>query len=84
LEYSGTKRYVYVVNSEQITQRTEVTLGERVGDEVLIESGLTIGDRVVVQGLVNMRDGLKINEVSLTPKATAATPPVQSPLTETK
>jgi len=84
LEYSGTKRYVYVVNSEQITQRTEVTLGERVGDEVLIESGLTIGDRVVVQGLVNMRDGLKINEVSLTPKATATTPPVQSPLTETK
>ncbi|MGL5392638.1 MAG: efflux RND transporter periplasmic adaptor subunit [Shewanella sp.] len=79
LEYSGTKRYVYVVNSEQTTQRTEVSLGARVGDKVLINSGLKVGDKVVVQGLVNMRDGLKINEVS----AGAANPPANK-LAETK
>lgn len=68
LEYSGTKRYVYVVGEDHIAHRTEVILGARVGDQVLIDSGLKIGDKVVVQGLVNMRDGLKINEVALEAK----------------
>lgn len=65
LEYSGTKRYVYVVSADDIAQRTEVVLGARVGDQVLIDRGLKIGDKVVVQGLVNMRDGLKIKDVAL-------------------
>lgn len=77
LEYSGTKRYVYVVTEDHIAHRTEVILGPRVENQVLIEKGLNIGDRVVVQGLVNMRDGLKINEVQLSsnsdsPEARAA------------
>lgn len=69
LEYSGTKRYVYVVAEDHIAHRTEVILGPRVENQVLIEKGLNIGDRVVVQGLVNMRDGLKINEVRLDAKS---------------
>ncbi len=60
LEYSGTKRFVYVVNDNQVVSREEVILGHRVGDSVLIESGLNVGDEIVVQGLVNMRDGLSI------------------------
>lgn len=73
LEYSGTKRYVYVVNDEHIAHRTEVRLGARIDNQVLIESGLSIGDKVVVQGLVNMRDGLKINEVTHDTKVTPHT-----------
>lgn len=60
LEYSGTKRYVYRVADNSQVQRTEVTLGARIGDRVLINSGLNINDVIVVQGLVNMRDGLKV------------------------
>ncbi|MCU8104496.1 efflux RND transporter periplasmic adaptor subunit [Shewanella sp. SM101] len=85
LEYSGTKRYVYVVSTDHIAHRTEVTLGARIDNQVLIESGLNIGDKVVVQGLVNMRDGLQINEVTLDGKASARATELSGPkATETK
>lgn len=64
LEYSGTKRFVYLVNDESIATRTEVILGARIDNEVVIEAGIEIGDRIVVQGLVNMRDGLKVDDLT--------------------
>lgn len=64
IEYSGTKRFVYVVSDDNRVQRTQVFLGARIVDQVLIENGLEIGDRIVVQGLVNMRDGLKVADLS--------------------
>jgi len=102
LEYSGTKRFVYVVNKKKetkpantektevkdnaapkgkgkkggqtsvngvpsIVERREVMLGARIEDKVVIESGLSIGERIVVQGLVNMRDGLTVNDLGDVP-----------------
>ncbi|WP_249199182.1 efflux RND transporter periplasmic adaptor subunit [Photobacterium sp. GJ3] len=64
LEYSGTKRFVYLVDDAGKAHRTEVVLGERVKNEVVIESGIQVGDRIVVQGLVNMRDGLTVKDVN--------------------
>ena len=64
LEYSGTKRYVYVVDQDNIARKTEVELGARIDNEVLINAGLNIGDNIVVQGLVNMRDGITVNDLS--------------------
>ncbi|WP_235585938.1 efflux RND transporter periplasmic adaptor subunit [Shewanella frigidimarina] len=64
LEYSGTKRYVYVINKDNIATRTEVMLGARIDDQVLLESGINIGDHIVVQGLVNMRDGVKVKDLA--------------------
>ncbi len=61
IEYSGTKRFVYIINEDNIAKRTEVTLGARIDNEVLISDGLNIGDHVVVQGLVNMRDGVLVD-----------------------
>ncbi|MCL9782806.1 efflux RND transporter periplasmic adaptor subunit [Vibrio sp. S4M6] len=63
LEYSGTKRYVYVIDKDNKATRTEVWLGARVGNQVVIEKGLSIGEKVVVQGIVNMRDGVTVTEV---------------------
>ncbi|PSU03211.1 MexH family multidrug efflux RND transporter periplasmic adaptor subunit [Photobacterium gaetbulicola] len=63
LEYSGTKRFVYLVDETGKAHRTEVKLGVRVENEVVIESGVGIGDRIVVQGLVNMRDGAQVNDI---------------------
>ncbi|QFU23866.1 efflux RND transporter periplasmic adaptor subunit [Shewanella eurypsychrophilus] len=65
IEYSGTKRFVYVVSEDKLAKRTEVFLGARIQDEVMITSGLAIGDRIVVQGLVNMRDGLRVDDLSI-------------------
>ncbi|UJF19869.1 efflux RND transporter periplasmic adaptor subunit [Vibrio sp. SS-MA-C1-2] len=64
LEYSGTKRFVYLVDQMNIANRTQVKLGARVDNQVVIEEGLKEGDRIVVQGLVNMRDGLKIKDLT--------------------
>lgn len=63
LEYSGTKRYVYVVGDDAKAKRTEVILGARVGNQVVIEQGLEIGQKIVVQGIVNMRDGSSVTEL---------------------
>lgn len=68
LEYSGSKRYVYIVNEQGIASRREVLLGARIKNQVLIEKGLQIGDQIVVQGLVNMRDGLKVKALSAAEK----------------
>ncbi len=63
LEYSGTKRYVYVIDEQMKASRREVVLGARVENEVVIDKGLEIGEKIVVQGIVNMRDGVKVSQV---------------------
>lgn len=62
LEYSGTKRYVYVIENDKVT-RTEIILGARIEDKIVVESGLEIGKQIVTKGLVNMRDGLNVKVV---------------------
>ncbi|MFO6424071.1 efflux RND transporter periplasmic adaptor subunit [Motilimonas sp. KMU-193] len=64
LEYSGTKRFVYIVQQDGTVARSEVILGARVDNQVLVQSGLAVGERIVVQGLVNMRDGIAIQDLS--------------------
>ncbi len=68
LEYSGTKRYVYQV-IDGIAKRTEVHIGARIDNRVVIERGVEIGAPIVVEGLVNMRDGVDVVDVnSLEPR----------------
>ncbi|OCH16538.1 efflux transporter periplasmic adaptor subunit [Aliivibrio sp. 1S165] len=67
LEYSGTKRYVYVIGEDNKVTRTEVTLGARVENRVVISTGLSIGQDIVVQGLVNMRDGVVVKQLEKEP-----------------
>lgn len=64
LEYSGTKRFVYIVDEKGKANRTEVFLGARIGNQVVIEQGVSIGDKIVVQGIVNMRDGVTVSELA--------------------
>ncbi|WP_288132619.1 efflux RND transporter periplasmic adaptor subunit [Microbulbifer sp.] len=45
------RRYVYVVNTENLTERREVQTGPEQDERVLIRSGLQPGERVVVNGL---------------------------------
>lgn len=63
LQYAGTRRYVYVVDEHNKARQTEVFLGARIGNQVVIEKGLAIGERIVVQGVVNMRNGVAVKEI---------------------
>ena len=79
IEYSGTKRFVYVVTVDNKVERREVELGARIKDQAIIESGLKVGERIVVQGLVNMRDGLTVNDLSTTKETDDTTAKLNKP-----
>lgn len=72
LEYSGTKRFVYVIGEDNKATRTEVFLGARIDNEVVIDKGIEIGQKIVVQGIVNMRDGVSVQELTVNRPADAA------------
>lgn len=71
IEYSGTKRFVYRIDAEGKSRRTEVKLGARFDNTVSVESGLTEGDRIVIEGLVRMRDGVKVKDLGAVQTAPA-------------
>ncbi len=58
------RAYVFVVDG-RVAQRREVTLGRRQPGEVEILSGLKEGERVVVDGTHNLRDGAQVNDQSV-------------------
>lgn len=55
---------VFVIDEESMTvQRTTVATGARRANLVVVESGLTPGQRVVVAGQLNLSNGIKVNVV---------------------
>jgi membrane fusion protein (multidrug efflux system) len=56
------RTYVFVTHNDLIEQR-EVTIGKRRPGEVEIVMGLAEGERVVVEGTQNVRDGTAVREV---------------------
>lgn len=50
-----------VVGDDDTVELRRVELGPRVGDQWIVESGLTAGERIAVEGLQRMRTGTKID-----------------------
>jgi multidrug efflux system membrane fusion protein len=53
--------FVYLVNADSTVSVRSVQLGVTEGDRVEVISGLTSGDRIVIDGADKLRDGAKIN-----------------------
>ena len=53
--------FVYLINADNTVSVRKVELGVTDGDRVEVRSGLTPGDRIVVDGADKLRDGAKIN-----------------------
>jgi multidrug efflux system membrane fusion protein len=53
--------FVYLVNADNTVSVRPVQLGVTEGDHVEVRSGLTPGDRIVIDGADKLRDGAKIN-----------------------
>lgn len=53
--------FVYLVNADSTVSVRPVSLGATDGDRVEVRSGLTPGDRIVVDGADKLRDGAKVN-----------------------
>ena len=54
------KKLVFVVNDKDIAIQKEVELGAKVDGMRVIESGIGPNDRIVVNGIVNIRDSMKV------------------------
>jgi multidrug efflux system membrane fusion protein len=52
--------YVYIANPDATVSARPVKLGPEDGDRVAIREGLAPGDKVVVDGVDRLRDGVKI------------------------
>ncbi|HWQ92260.1 MAG TPA: efflux RND transporter periplasmic adaptor subunit [Clostridia bacterium] len=71
-----------VVDAEGKVAQRALTLDRAIGDQWLVSSGLTQGERVIVEGMQKVRPGAAVKEVPLAPpqdqKAQAAKPAQQA------
>ncbi|WP_421331053.1 efflux RND transporter periplasmic adaptor subunit [Aeromonas veronii] len=64
VEYAGEQRFVYRLEGDGRVKRVPVVLGETEGETVWVTEGLKVGDRIVVEGLVNLRDGVQVRDLA--------------------
>ena len=64
--------FVYLIDGENVARRTNVTVGYEDDQGTVVTSGVTPGDRVVVDGVSRLTDGAKVAVVS--PDADKAPP----------
>jgi multidrug efflux system membrane fusion protein len=71
--------YVYVVNADDTVSVHQITTGPTDGTMTAVNSGLSAGQRVVVDGADRLRDGLHVRISSLDGKPAAAPSPAAGP-----
>ena len=72
-----------VVDEAGTVQQRMLTLNRAIGDQWLVSSGLSAGDRVIVEGMLNVRPGATVKAVPWdSPKAGAAAPNPKPPPAE--
>jgi membrane fusion protein (multidrug efflux system) len=63
------EHFAYVVgDSSKVTQQ-KVELGQQLGSNIIIKTGLQAGDKIVVEGTQNLRQGSVITTTPLAPPA---------------
>ncbi|WP_371349106.1 efflux RND transporter periplasmic adaptor subunit [Ancylobacter sp. IITR112] len=65
-------KYVLVVNKDNVVEQKIVTVGQQIGANRVIESGLAADDRVVVGGIQRATPGSKVAPVAATASAASA------------
>lgn len=60
ISVSQSKRFVYVVNTSDIVEYREVTLGESLESQRVILSGIERGDRVIVNGIQRVMSDMQV------------------------
>jgi membrane fusion protein, multidrug efflux system len=54
------KRYVYVVDKDDVVHRREIVVQNEMDDLFVINKGAGVGERIVVEGIRQVRDGEKV------------------------
>ena len=59
------KKFVYVVGADNVVSSREITvLVQNDGTNYVVTSGLKVGDRIVVEGVNQLKNGTKINPIT--------------------
>lgn len=66
------KNFVWVIGPDNKAERRKVTVGQPIGEGVLILENLKAGERIVVEGLQKVRDGKEVKPMTATQMAEAA------------
>jgi len=74
-----TRKFVSVVDADNVVHQKYVKLGEAVGDLRVIREGLTPSDRLVTKGLVKARPGQKVKPLEAPPPQASPPPGQASP-----
>jgi membrane fusion protein (multidrug efflux system) len=54
------KRYVYVVDKDHVAHRREIVTEDGAVDHLVVKEGVKVGDRIVADGVGEVRDGDKV------------------------
>jgi membrane fusion protein (multidrug efflux system) len=54
--------FVYVVQADNTVKQQNVILGTKIGDDIVVRSGVTEGTKIVVTGIQKLREGALITE----------------------
>lgn len=49
--------YVYVINEDMTVKTVQIVVGQQIDSTVIVKSGLKVGDRVVTNGQLNLKNG---------------------------
>ena len=58
------KNFVWAIGTDNKAAQRPVTVGETIGNAVIVKEGLKPGDRIVVEGSQKLRDGVVIQEAA--------------------
>jgi membrane fusion protein (multidrug efflux system) len=72
LQVSQAGSYVLVVNAEDQVEQRRIQTGQAFAGDLVVQSGLEAGDRVIVEGIQKARPGEKVQVSVLPPSSTAA------------
>jgi RND family efflux transporter MFP subunit len=71
------KSFVWVVGGDGKVSQRPVTTGEQVGSVFIINEGLTAGEKIVVEGVNKLREGIPVNTSAPAVKAAAEAKPAK-------
>ena len=57
--------YVLVVDGQHKVERRPIKTGDNIGTDIVVNSGLAVGDKVIVEGMQKVRPGVTVQETVL-------------------
>lgn len=72
------RKFVYVVNDQNMVEYRQVKIGESTGGERIVISGLAEGDKVITEGIIRIRPGMPVMPQSAAEAEAAAAAAAQA------